>query len=269
MADTVLEKQSGVVSSSGEPNKREMSTIEFPYSDLADAESIAEAVHSVGGSVEWNTLAGKLGVSPDGGGFRSRMSAARMFGLLNWDRVTVTLTDLGLRICDPEQERAARMEAFLNVPLYSKVYELFSGKTLPPNEGLESLMGNLGVSSKQTERARQAFQRSGKLAGFFDFGAERLVKPAIGKPPGNRDSVPPPPPSREQKLNRGDGLGYDPLIEGLLQRLPPPETEWSTDARRKWLQAAANIFDMMYTDKEGGNVIFIQCKTENSKREDN
>ena len=40
------------------------------------------------------------------------------------------------------------------------------------------------------------------------------------------------------------------LIEGLFSKLPQPETEWSLPARQKWLQTAANIFDLMYVPNE-------------------
>jgi hypothetical protein len=37
-----------------------------------------------------------------------------------------------------------------------------------------------------------------------------------------------------------------PFIQGLLDSLPEPETNWAEEGRTKWLQAAANIFDLMY-----------------------
>lgn len=49
-----------------------------------------------------------------------------------------------------------------------------------------------------------------------------------------------PPPVRKQPE------GNDPLIEGLFSKLPAPESEWPLQARQKWLQTAANIFDLMY-----------------------
>jgi hypothetical protein len=38
---------------------------------------------------------------------------------------------------------------------------------------------------------------------------------------------------------------FHPFIQGLLQTLPEPETEWPAPARVKWLQTAANIFDLI------------------------
>ena len=42
----------------------------------------------------------------------------------------------------------------------------------------------------------------------------------------------------------------DPLIQGLFSKLPEPSAAWPLPARQKWLQTAANIFDLMYTPGE-------------------
>jgi hypothetical protein len=52
----------------------------------------------------------------------------------------------------------------------------------------------------------------------------------------------------------GDGeKPRHPFIEGLLKTLPDPDSdeEWPLDKRVKWLQTAANIFDLIYKG-EGG-----------------
>ena len=38
----------------------------------------------------------------------------------------------------------------------------------------------------------------------------------------------------------------DPLIQGLVDRLPKPDSIWSLDDRVKWLRTAANIFVLIY-----------------------
>jgi hypothetical protein len=40
--------------------------------------------------------------------------------------------------------------------------------------------------------------------------------------------------------------GLHPFIQGLLDTLPEPGTNWAVEGRAKWLQAAGNIFDLMY-----------------------
>ncbi|HZQ94468.1 MAG TPA: hypothetical protein VFA67_05620 [Candidatus Sulfotelmatobacter sp.] len=226
-----------------EAARRERSTIEFPYYDLADAEEIATTVHQLGTTCTVEQLAGALRVVPDGGGFRTRLSAARTFGLLSLERGTVTLTDLGARICDPQQAKAARVDAFQTVPLYGKVFDNFRGKTLPPPTGLESAMVNLGVAPKQKERARQAFQRSAKHAGFFDVAPDRLVPPALGRPITLADE-------RKEVERSTDTQKYDQLIDGLLQLLPSKGKDWPLEARKKWLQALATNLDVLYQSSD-------------------
>jgi hypothetical protein len=40
--------------------------------------------------------------------------------------------------------------------------------------------------------------------------------------------------------------GLHPFIQGLLDTLPAPETNWTIEGRAKWLQAAAHCFDLIY-----------------------
>jgi hypothetical protein len=55
---------------------------------------------------------------------------------------------------------------------------IYKGFTLPGPAALEKFMREVGVSSKQTGKARQAFMRSARPAGFFAHGEDRLVRPA-------------------------------------------------------------------------------------------
>src|ERR1700679_1244427 len=108
--------------------KRERSSIEFPYGDLDGAIEVAKAVHIVGGmSCKWEQLAAQLDQAATGGGFRTRVQTAKTFGFLSYSQGTVTLSNLGARVCDPAQDAAAKVEAFLHVPLYKSVYEKFKG----------------------------------------------------------------------------------------------------------------------------------------------
>jgi hypothetical protein len=230
--------------------RRERSTIEFPYYDLSDAEQIASSVHQLGTSCSVEQLAGALRVAPDGGGFRTRLSAARIFGLISLERGTVTLTDLGARICDSQQAKSARVDSFLLVQLYSRVFEQFRGKTLPPPTGLESAMVNLGVAPKQKERARQAFQRSAKYAGFLDVAPDRLVPPALGRSVAVEER-------KEAERGAERPQKYDQIIDGLLKLLPETGTDWPLEARRKWLQALATNLDVLYRSSDEEKAIKI------------
>lgn len=234
------------------------STIKFPYQDLDDAVAVAKGVHAVGGtSCQREQLAAHLDLAATGGGFNLRLITAKVFGLITTEKGTVTLTPLGTRLCDSQQEKAARVEAFLAVPLYKAIYEQFKGTSLPPNPGLEGAMETLGVAPKQKDKARQVFQRSANQSGFFAYGNNRLVLPSI-----KGSAV-----TEAQEEGTGGGKSEDeedekpaeklhPFIKGLLDKLPAAETEWPIEARKKWLQTAANIFGLMYsaTDDDAGEL---------------
>jgi hypothetical protein len=249
---------------------REVSKIAFPYSDLTSAVEVAKAVQHVGGlSCTWDQLAAQMGQAATGGGFSTRVATAKTFGLVSYGGGNVSLTKLGSRMCDPEQEAQAKAEAFLCVPLYAKIHEHFKGLTLPPPAGLESEMGNLGVAPKQKERARQVFMKSAMQAGFFAFGPTKLVAPAF-KGGSSSSQQPKEPETPAQTPNGGaggngggdDGKKRHPFIEGLLETLPPAapgtqKSEWSVQERQDWLQTAAGIFNLIYKvsdDDKGASV---------------
>ncbi len=235
----------------GTDGKRERSTIEFPYLDLDAAIEVANGVHQVGGSsCGWDQLAAQLQQAANGGGFRLRVMTAKTFGLVTYGQGTVSLTELGKRLNDPQQEKAAKADAFLKVPLYDRIYELFKNGTLPPSDGLENEMVKLGVAPKQKGKARQAFQRSASSAGYFWSGNNRLVRPAIKGSTAPAIQPQEEPEEPEKKKDKDDSRWRHPLIEGLLKELPEPQTEWSTEDRKKWLEMASTIFNVIYKDSD-------------------
>lgn len=242
--------------SSSDKQKRERSTIEFPYGDLEDALRVVNAIHTNAGlSATTDQLAAYMKQPATSGTFRLRTAAAAVFGLTTNERGSVTLTPLGRKAVDPAQSRQAKAEAFLTVPLYKAIFEQFRGHMLPPAAALEREMAKLGVSAKQTNKARQAFERSAQQAGFFAHGTDRLVIPAgaSDKPATLKgDEKPAHTPQMGGNGGSSDGGGeYHPFIQGLLQKLPPAETNWDDAERVKWLDAAVRIFDLMYQGGTG------------------
>lgn len=250
----------------GGPSER--STIEFPYSDLDNAIEIVRGVHAVGGTAcDYDQLAAHLGLEAKGGGFRIRITAAKTYGLLTYERGgRITLTELGRQIIDPQYERAARAEAFLKVPLFAKVYENFKGSPLPPQAGLERAIVSYGAGSKVVKNARQVLMRSAKQAGYFELSADRLTAPPIR---GNAQEQPK---DKEERKSGSGGSGGNggtghPLIDGLLQTLPKPNTPWSPQERMNWLVMANSIFKIIYQSQDQGDVILTLQRP--SKEKDN
>lgn len=235
--------------------KYERSTIQFPYGDLQDAEEITAAIHTnAGDKCTTDQLAAYVNQSATSGTFRLRLSTTSTFGLTENQRGEVILTELGKRILDPSQQRKARAEAFMRVPLYQAIYNKYKGYMLAPAKALEREMATLGVSNKQTGRARQAFERSATHAGFFKHGGDRLVMPAgLDAPPETLKTGLP-----EQEENRGGGGGggdnLDPFIRGLLDHLPPTKTDWPMRDRAEWLQLAEQAFKLIYKGGTDGKI---------------
>ncbi len=244
--------------------KRERSQIEFPYADLERSVNLARTLHGEGGQakIDQQQLAVAMDQSASGGTFRGRLYASKMFGLVETEGGKVALTPLGLKIIDSTTESAARVEAFLNIPLYKAMFERYNGYALPPASAIERQMESLGVPQKQKERARQAFQVSVQYAGFIAANG-RFSKPtsAARALPINEaeaeNNLSEAPASERPPPSYGGG-GYDanglhPFIQGLLKTLPAAETDWSVQDRVKWLQTAASIFGLIY--KGDGTII--------------
>lgn len=241
--------------SSSDERKRFKSEIEFPYADLASAVELAQTIHSkAGSSCEVDELAAWMGQTASGGTFRTRLGAARMFGLIETGQGRATLTQTGRDALDGSgTERAARVQAFLNAELFRAMYDQYKGNALPPPPAIERQMEQMGVSPKQKERARQTFMKSAIFAGFIDPSSGRFVKPGI--PSSTRDDGG----TQQQKppADKGGGSGgggeppaIDPIIQGLLARLPKAGEVWPKRQRKLWLQLIEGSFDLIYKDDD-------------------
>src|SRR6185437_5435838 len=235
--------------------KRERSTVEFPYMGLEDAVSVAKGIHSVVGSgiCQHDQLAAALDMSMNSSGYRMRLSAARVFGVADPVSGGMRLTDLGHKIVDSAHEREAKARAFLNVELFKKLYDLYRGKMLPPASALEREMANLGVAQKQTERARQVFQRSAEIAGFFEMDRAKLIMPA-----GVIDMAPTAEEKKEPEKKIGNGgsgggsdLNLDPLLIALLKKIPTdPMAGWPGASRVRWFRTFAMNVSQIYDGED-------------------
>lgn len=267
-------KQDEQIEAAGQDAKqeRERSKIEFPYTALDLAVTLAKAVHDLGNHCDWAQLGARLDMAADGGGFRQRLMAAKTFGLITYTSRSVTLTPLGIQINDPDQIAAAKVEAFLCVPLYKAIYEQYRNGTLPGADGLENAMVVLGVAKKQKDKARQTFQRSATEAGFFGYGPNRLVMPTVKQLKKNDSKAPEIEDEDDQyeadkgrKGNGGEPPKYHPFIAGLLDTLPAtgtPKTEWTLQGRQDWLQTAAGIFNLIYkTGAEDKGTVTVSIET--------
>lgn len=164
----------------GKPAGRTQSKVSFPYTDISDAIEVAEGLMKGGGMpLGRDQLAAAMGQAPGSGSFNVKLGTARAFGVMETVQGKYQLTDLGFEIVDPVRQQDAMLRAFMSVELYRLTYEEFRNKLLPPRpHGLEAAFVKFGVSPKQKEKARAAFDKSARAAGLFPNGNEdRLVMP--------------------------------------------------------------------------------------------
>jgi len=254
--------EAGKANSADDAKGKGRSTISFPYMALNDAVKLAEAIHgNVGlGECDDDQLAAWTNQSIKSSGFRVQIAAARLFGIITGAGTgRYRLTDLGSGIVDPTQSREARATAFLNVPLYRAVFDKYRGGVLPAQAAaMERELVSLGVSEKVKDRARQVFERSADQAGFFAHGRNRLVMPGIA---ARQPDAPPAPElgadaqqdTKSGNGGGGDNTGVDPIIAGLLKRLPKSGEKWPKAQRKLWLQLLEGSFDLIYDDGEAAN----------------
>ena len=136
------------------------------------------------------------------------------------------------------------MDAFLTVPLYREIANKYIGILLPNAVGLEREIADLGVAAKQTDKARQAFQRSAEHAGFFKQGNNKLVRPALAQ----ADDKPREDGQRGERRGGDDGQPpkMHPFIKGLVETLPPAYSDWPDAKQEEWIAAAKAIFRIIY-----------------------
>jgi hypothetical protein len=246
--------------------ERVPSKISFPYSDMGDAIAVAEGLLKGGGvAMSRDQLAAAMGLAPNGGGFATKISTARMFGVMDAATGKYALTELGHEILDAARQQEARVKAFLNVELFKRAYDEFKGKLLPPRpHGLEAAFINFGVTQKNVKIARLNFEKSARLAGMYPGGNEdRLVMPfgptapapnPLGEAVADNETVralsgaPPPPPQYQA------AAGIHKSILGMLDELPPPKTQWSKADQADWLDAVATLFQVIYKSDDKGDI---------------
>jgi hypothetical protein len=235
--------------------KQGRSTIAFPYGDLDDAVEIAKALHEHwGGKGTADQLGASMNTSMKSGAFRLKLATAKTFGVIKSENQQIELTQLGKQIVDSGQEELARIKAFLAVPLYKAIYVENKSDRLPPIKGLESQMIGLGVIPKQVDKARQAFQRSAKQAGFFKQGEDRLVlpvNPALLE--GGADAAPPKPRRRPRGGPQQAQTGaLHPDVDRLMATFLREGHEWPAEKQQGWLEAVRSLDRLTQEEADDG-----------------
>lgn len=250
-------------SQKGKPKPK--SEVSYPYYDLDKSIDVARVIHAeAGGTCDRAQLAGLLKYSGvRNGGFLSRVSAAKMFGLLEENLDKLTLTERAKIILSPvmpADAEKAKVEAFLSVDLFSRIYDQFKGQALPAEVGLKNLLQTqYKIVPDRVIPALRVLMDSAESAGFFKVSGNRsrMTEPIIASngstPP--QDNLPPPPPPSEHKKRHGGGTGdgggdIHPALLGLIQNLPPPGSTLGPKRRKALTDAFASTINFLYPEEE-------------------
>jgi len=251
----------------GKPKPK--SGISVPYYDLAQSIEAAKAIHEKGGGAcSREQLAPILGYSgTNNGGFLTRVSAAKMFGLLEESGETLRLTQRAKTVLHPimpQDAERGKIEAFLSVELFSKFYERFKGAALPQEVGIKNLLENTyAIVPGRVVPSLRVMMDSAEQAGFFQAtgNRSRMVMPMAGNAAQPAETAPPASDEIVERVEQrrtggsggnggndgGKGNGGIPsALTGLLEKLPPHGTPLSAKRRKSLVDAFKAAIDFLY-----------------------
>lgn len=120
---------------------------QFPRRPLDNAMRVPLALkqHNAGNPWKSEEVAKALNLGPNSGNFWYVTAASRDYGLTEGTRDTaqISLTSLGRQAVYPssvEEEKEARIRAFLNVEVFSRVLEYYKGNNLPDRKFLSNTL---------------------------------------------------------------------------------------------------------------------------------
>ena len=251
-----MSEQSGS-QSANRPRTSSTPKLTAPYLDLSATIDIVETIYSIGGdSCEWGQIAASLKQTPTSGNLRLKMLSGRAFGVWDYQAKTVTLSSLGKQILNPESKKKASVDAFLNVPLFSTLFEKFKELPLPGDAVLEKHAINVGIIKNQAPKAIRVFKDSARLAGFFEIASDRLTRPSVSDGTSAEDPA-------DDSLAADIPSDVPPLVQALLQQLPAEGTPWELSKCVAWLEMLKLGFVVIYGNSD--ELAKIEIRTGNGR----
>lgn len=208
MADTYPDHQENGGKESA-PAARRKRTTGFPVVSLAEAAAILKEAGKYGFDHSTAAFAAYMGHSTtNSGAFRQRLAAFRDWRLIAGRGDSLAMTDIARMIAHPtddEAERRALQTAFMNSPVFFKLFdESAKGKPLAPGPLGNRAVLNLGVAPGSKDKFVQSFVDSAVAAGLaslkedggivlapLEVGADGGQQPSEEQFIGNRQPGPP------------------------------------------------------------------------------
>src|SRR5712692_593280 len=247
----------------GKPKSKAAMTV--PYFNLSSSIEVARAIHTKGGGrCTREQLAAHLDYkSKDNGSFMSRVTATKMFGLIEQEGDQLHITSRGRDIVapiTPARTESAKVDALLAVDLFRGIYEELGGAAMPEEAGMRHLIERYGIIQARIAPSVRILKESAEEAGFFKSAPGRMVRPSLAGGqtsdlPARRDESQGDPPrgggggGASGGNGGGGGLGdIDPAILGLLKRLPPGGTPLPAKRRQNLIDAFTATINFLYPE---------------------
>lgn len=265
-----MSNDNGSEVTNGKSSKRVRSGTSSPYFDLDTSIKVAETIHGMGGgSCSSDQLAHWLSYKTTRSGtYLTRIAAARQFGLIESNSDRHTVTERGMRIVAPVMDNdatQAKIDAFMDVELFSKVFQRFRGSTLPTDSGLKNLFATpeYAILPDRIDAAIRVLNNSAEQAGFLVASGDqrRLITPSVVGTPspkaqsnaGEQEKAPAPASEKSKGIGASNVEhtgGVHSAIVGLLRELPPPGAPWSSSKKQRFLTAFQSTIDFIYPEDE-------------------
>jgi hypothetical protein len=266
-----MSDQNRATAVASKPKVRAAGENRYPVYDLNSCLALAKKVKDEGGNdCTPEQLGALLGYkNTNGGGFATRVGNAKMFGLIETVQGRYRITQRAETILYPatEAERQQMMvDAFLDVPMYKRVYEMHKGQRLPEALGMQNLMHRQFQipTDDRLVMALRVLMDSAEQAGFFRSTQGRrtnLVLPIITPGPvrtGEALITENPPRNGGGGSGTGGGVGgggdlvsRGKLLDGMWEMLPSGES-WAEAELQTWLKMLTMALRVRYRVPEEG-----------------
>lgn len=228
-------------------------TLRFPQNDLASSITVAKTLQGKGGWASPAELAIHLGYkSHNNGAYLARVASARLYGLLDSKGSSITPSDLAIQIIAPVGDAElvqAKIESFLNAPLFAELFGLWENKPLPEDQAIATILTTrYQVPAAQAKTVAARFLDSATQAGLRDLNPGQLIRPST-KPPRANVAVAVPPavasPSN-QTIHPRPPVRLHPIISGALDLLPPVDQGLDEASLSQWLSFFEGAVRLLY-----------------------
>lgn len=235
----------------------------YPQYDLDQSVEVARKIaeRGAGATVSLPELASFLGYkSTNNGAFITRLSAARLYGLIEGASSANAVSSRAAAILHPDYPETAlrgRLDAFKDVPLFAAFLDAFQGRPLPDDTGMiNALVSRFKVPPKEARSVLTRLLASADQAGLFKVGGTgRMIEPSLGTVAGREATPAEPGPTqviRPQSITAG--RSFPKIIDGALDLMPsgPP---WDEAEYQEWLSFFDQACRVYYRISRGGKAV--------------